>query len=467
MNDVMSAPWFWWALAVAVALPVSLVFLTELQNALLRRDSHLARPVGLIRNYVLPLGALLVLLLKATEVPVEATTVRIVATVLGFVVLILLLSGLNATVFQSAPEGSWRKRMPTIFLDVARFVLITVGVGVIFAYVWGANVGGLFTALGIGSVVVGLTLQNSVGQIISGLLVLFEQPFQTGDWVATRWIKGGRVVQVNWRATHLDSGNGVYILPNSLLATEWFINLSVPRDDHSINVSTEFAPGDSPDTVIETLIQVARQLPQLRPEAEPTASKGAVGEYVTTIPVRSPADDADARSTFLRWLWYAARRAELRLDGVVDDYPDALLLDDALRVVGSTLRLSGVDRELLRPKVRVVRFGTGESLQFAGETPTRMMFVVSGRVRMVAATSDGATVDIRTLERGDFLGLTTLTREKVISSADALDEVTVLEICRDHIEELVIRTPLLMQELGRAIEERRATVRRALAAAET
>ena len=44
------------------------------------------------------------------------------------VVLVLLLSGTNATLFQGAPEGSWRKRIPSIFLDVARFALIAVGV---------------------------------------------------------------------------------------------------------------------------------------------------------------------------------------------------------------------------------------------------------------------------------------------------------------------------------------------------
>ncbi len=77
----------------------------------------------------LPLGALLILLVKGTQVSAEATPVRMVATVFGFVVLVLLLSGLNATLFQGAPEGSWRKRIPSIFLDVARFALIAVGVG--------------------------------------------------------------------------------------------------------------------------------------------------------------------------------------------------------------------------------------------------------------------------------------------------------------------------------------------------
>ena len=52
-----------------------------------RRGSALARPVGLVRNYILPLAALLLLLVKATQVSAEATPVRIVSTVFGFVVL--------------------------------------------------------------------------------------------------------------------------------------------------------------------------------------------------------------------------------------------------------------------------------------------------------------------------------------------------------------------------------------------
>ncbi len=462
MTDIFAAPWFWWAVAIGVGLPVSLIVLTEVHNALLRRNSNLARPVGLIRNYVLPLGALLLLLTKATEVRTEATSVRVVATVLGFVVLVLLLSGLNATVFQSAPEGSWRKRVPSIFLDVARFVLITVGIALIFAFVWGANVGGLFTALGIGSIVLGLTLQNSVGQVISGLLVLFEQPFKTGDWVATRWIDGGRVVEVNWRATHLDSGNGIYVLPNSLLATEWFINLSLPRDEHSIDIVTKFSAADPPDAVCRMLTGVARMLPTLRAGADIVTLTGAGGEYTTTIPLDSPADDAEARSTFLRWIWYAARRDELHLDDVADEFPPPLLFEEALRTVGRSLHLGRTDQELLRENLRVVRYGDGEVVQEHGTVPTRMMFLLGGRVRLEIGSGD-SPLGIRTLERGDFLGQTALTREPVKADARAVDEVAVAWLDREHIETLVLRRPLLMQEIGRVIEERRESLRRLLA----
>ncbi|BCI86911.1 hypothetical protein NIIDMKKI_21170 [Mycobacterium kansasii] len=139
--NVLSTPWFYWAVAIAIGLPVGLIILTELHNSLVRRKSHLARQVGLLRNYLLPLGALLLLLVKASQIPAGDGTVRILTTLFGFLVLVLLLSALNATVFQSAPEDSWRKRLPTIFLDVARFALIGVGLAMILSYVWGSGSG--------------------------------------------------------------------------------------------------------------------------------------------------------------------------------------------------------------------------------------------------------------------------------------------------------------------------------------
>jgi small-conductance mechanosensitive channel len=461
---VVDSSWFYWALGVAIGLPIGLVVLTEIRVALARRGSGLARPVGLVRNYVLPLAALLLLLIKATEVSAEATPVRIVSTVLGFVLLVLVLSGLNVTLFHGAPEGSWRQRIPSIFLDVARFVVIAVGLAIIFSYIWGANVGGLFTALGISSIVLGLTLQNSVGQIISGLLLLFEQPFQIGDWVDTPSARG-RVVEVNWRATHIDTGSGLQIIPNSVLAGASFANLSRPPGEHSISVVTAFGPNDAPDDVCAVLVRVAMTLPQLRPGAVPSSSVAGAGEYKTSIPLRSPADGGAAKALFLRWVWYAARRAGLRLDDVDDDFATSERLETCLRIVAPTLRLNDSDQRDLIPHARITRYGVDESIQLPGQVPTRMTFIVHGRVRLVATAQNGAMVPVRTMDEGDFIGSTALTREPVTSGAYAVDEVTVLQIERKYMEELVLRKPLLLQEIGRTIEERNDDVRRALAAA--
>jgi small-conductance mechanosensitive channel len=465
MRSVLDAPWFYWAVGVAIGFPICLVFLTELHNALRRRGSFMARPVHLVRNYILPLGALLILLVQAMQVSGEATPVRIVATAFGFVVLVLLLSGLNATMFQGAPEGSWRKRIPSIFLDVARFALIAIGVAIMLAYIWGAHIGGLFTALGVSSIVLGLTLQNSVGQIIAGLLVLFEQPFQLGDWIETPTARG-RVVEVNWRATHIDTGTGLLIMPNSVLAAASFTNFSRPPGTHSLGVTTVFAVDDPPDDVIAMLNRVATMLPQLRPGAMPSSVHLGGLQYSTGIPLRTPADDFAAKTLFLRWVWYASRRAGLHLDEAEDEFGTPDRLETSLRIIAPTLRLTQDEQAELLPRIRLIRYGTDEYIQYPGQVPKRMTFIVNGSVRLAATDDAGALIPVRTLEKGDFLGQTALTREPVRAAAYALEEVTALQIARDVVEELVSRKPVLLQDIGRAIEERRASLRWALAAAE-
>ena len=458
--SVFTAPWFYWSIIIAAGLPTVLVLLTELQHALERRGAFLARPVGLLRTFIVPLGALLLLLVQTTSVSVEATPIRILSTVFGILILIMVLSGVSATVFDSAPAGSWRRRVPTIFVDVARFAIIAVGVAMIFAWVWGANVGGLFAALGISSIVLGLTLQNSVGQIISGLLLLFEQPFQIGDWVETASAKG-RVVEVNWRATHIDTGGGLEIIPNSVLAGQAFSNLSRPAGGHTITVGTKFAGTDAPDEVCALLTDVASKLPHLHPDGRATANASSSTDYTVTIPVRSPADDVAARTTFQRWLWYASRRAGLRLDGIDDDYSTTARRIDALRKIAPTLRASGTEMEELLPHVKVQRFGADEVMQSSGDVPTGMSFVVKGRVRLLVTRRDGAIVPVGTLHEGDFIGQTALTREPVTGSAHAVGEVTVLQVDRDTVEQLVFRKPELLQDLSQAIDERRERARAA------
>jgi small-conductance mechanosensitive channel/CRP-like cAMP-binding protein len=463
MSEVFTSSWFYWAVGVAIGLPVSLIVLTEVQHALQRRKSFLAVPVNLVRNYLLPLGALLLLLIKATQISAEETPIKLVATVFGVVVMVLLLSGINATVFQSAPEGTWRKRIPAIFIDVARFVLIALSLAIILSYVWGAHVGGLLTALGVGSVVIGLTLQNSVGQIISGLLMLFEQPFRLGDWIETTAARG-RVVEVNWRAVHIDTGTGLQITPNSVLAVASFTNLSRPPGAYKIKVPTVFSLEDPPDRVCAMLTRVASELPQLKPDRTPNTVPLGGLDYRTSIPLRSPADDGDAKATFLRWIWYAARREGLHLNEAEDDFTTPELVADGLRtVVAPALRLTAADQEALAAHATVVKYATDEIVQHRGDVPTQMTFIVSGRVRVIAPVGDGSLVPVTTLREGSFLGQTALTREPVLADARAAVEVTALRIGREHIEEVLTQKPLLLQELGRLIEERRGHIRRVVA----
>jgi CRP-like cAMP-binding protein len=246
------------------------------------------------------------------------------------------------------------------------------------------------------------------------------------------------------------------ITPNSVLAATSFTNLSRPPGAHQLDITTKFGVTDPPDRVRRVLSRVAGTLPQCKPNTTPVAVATASGEYSVTIGLKSPADDRAARATFLRWIWYAARREGLHLDGADDDFSTPARVQRAMRtVVAPALRLSLTDQQSLIPHAKIARYGTDEVVQFAGEVPTAMSFLIRGSVRLTTTTEDGAVLPVGLLEAGSILGLTTLTRQPSSTTAHALEEVTALELDREHIEDLVMQSPLLLQELGRIIDDRR------------
>ena len=193
----------------------------------------------------------------------------------------------------------------------------------IFSYVWGVRVGGLFTALGVTSVVIGLMLQNSVGQIVSGLFMLFEQPFRIGDWLDTPTARG-RIVEANWRAVHIQTGT----------RNTDHAELGVGRDVvHESEPSARRAQIVDNDHVLGRRsarpgVPSAGRGWRARCRNSKTDSRADIGRPPVaastrvSIALKSPADDGAARATFLRWIWYAARREGLHLDGA-----DRRLLD--------------------------------------------------------------------------------------------------------------------------------------------
>ena len=88
MSNLTGEPWFWPALLVIVALPLSLLILNELHSFLARRDSAYAKPVALLRNWVIPAFAVYLLIdqLDRAEahVDVHGNWSKIAATVFGF-----------------------------------------------------------------------------------------------------------------------------------------------------------------------------------------------------------------------------------------------------------------------------------------------------------------------------------------------------------------------------------------------
>jgi len=79
----------------------------------------------------------------------------------------------------------------------------------------GVNVSGLIAGLGIMGFIVGFALKDTLGNLASGIFILFHKPFKVGDWIKVGGIVGG-VERVGIAACELRSPDGTKItIPNS------------------------------------------------------------------------------------------------------------------------------------------------------------------------------------------------------------------------------------------------------------
>ncbi len=449
-------PWFLGAVVVAIAVPILVVVLTEVIGTLTRRNNPAVKPLRLLRNLVIPATALLALMLIAQGKSDDLTGVRIVATIVGFLLILLVLSSFNAALFGTPAEGTWRARIPSIFVSIVRLLLGIVGIAVLFAVVWGTNIGGVFAALGVTSIVLGIALQGSIGAIVSGLLLLFEQPFRTGDVIDTSRTRG-RVVEVNWRSVHVQTPEGIEIIPNSVLATAVFNNHSRTTEGFVAVVDFTFGKDDQPRRVMDLLEALGRDLPGRRPGGGPTAEYTGGGVYTVTVPVVAAAAVGPSTATLHEWVWYAARRAGLTLDGQVPKV-DQEVVDAGVARACDALFLSEDHRDVLAPGAVIEVFAPGEIIQHSGVVADSIRVVLAGRIRFEAPVGEFFR-PVLTLAEGEFLGQTALTRETALGRYVAVDEVTVVRLPSDHLDPLLTRVPAFARTIGKAIDLRRRAIR--------
>jgi len=99
----------------------------------------------------------------------------------------------------------------------------------LIAFVLNFPVQGILVTSGAVAVVLGLALQSSLSDVFYGIVLNMGKPYREGDWIVLDNGVDGRVLEMNWRATHiLTISQDVVIIPNSLVGKSKIINSSFP-----------------------------------------------------------------------------------------------------------------------------------------------------------------------------------------------------------------------------------------------
>ena len=146
-----------------------------------------------------------------------------------------------------------KKTVSKLVQDLSRLISYVLLIMIILTTAFNVNLSSLMVGSTVISVILGLALQETMGNLIAGLLLNFAKPYKSGDYIDISGIMG-TVEKVDWRSTVLRLISGErYIVPNSSVAKSTIKNFSEPskRQARTVMVGADYK--HSPDFVRRTV----------------------------------------------------------------------------------------------------------------------------------------------------------------------------------------------------------------------
>ena len=117
---------------------------------------------------------------------------------------------------------------------------------------------------------IGLGLQQTFNDLVSGIILLFERSIEVGDVIEFEGIVGA-VQRIGVRTSHIETRDHIIIIvPNSKLITDRVINWSHFDDKARFRIPVGVAYGSDTRLVEEVLLEVARENEQVLDVPSPT-----------------------------------------------------------------------------------------------------------------------------------------------------------------------------------------------------
>ncbi len=122
----------------------------------------------------------------------------------------------------------FRVLLPAVRIAPARIVedLVTAAVTLAWALAWlrmaGVDLASLITTSAVITAVIAFSMQETLGNVLGGVVLQLDQSIRVGDWVKVDDVSG-RVVEIRWRHTAIETRNReTVVVPNGWLVKNRF-----------------------------------------------------------------------------------------------------------------------------------------------------------------------------------------------------------------------------------------------------
>ena len=402
----------------------------------------------------------------------ERLPILILAALLGY----FAARALNAALFDVVLRLRRHYEAPTLVRNIFTLLAFTILFVITFRFVYPTyDLGALFTTSAIFGVIIGLALQDTLGNFFAGISLHADRPFQVGDVIVVGSQKHTGVVEsISWRAIKIRTfQNHIVLVANSTAAKE-AIEVA-PRDNLNARIVTfSTIYTDSPAKTIHVVREAVRDADNVSEKITPIVRIRGLGDSSIDWEIKYWLDDYakynDTDALVRQRVWYALRRS-----GLTFAFPTRTLYLErsAPRAVtpGNEIadRLSAVDifaplsndelRQLADATVTHV-FAPGETLIRAGDEGSSMFVVHSGKVAVQVSDRAGPR-KVAELTEGNFFGeMALFTGEPRTANVVAMEETEVLEIGHAAMKHLFDTNPSLAESISLTIAERQADLAR-------
>lgn len=425
------------------------------------------------RGHLAPLsGSQAPQMMTAAGIELIENLIRIFKIILWMAFVIIIVRLIVRLVFGSIIRKTSQTEIVSLVKTVLSIIVYIVAFFIIFQSQYpGIQLAPLFTGSAILGIVVGLALQDTLGNLFAGIALQADQLFQVGDVISITNRGTGIVESVSWRGVKIRTFQGkLLVISNAALGKET-IEVA-PRNNENarlVNFSTSYSC--SPATTIQVVREAVRQVENVSPRRRPVVRIKNFGESAIEWEVKYWIEDYsrfnDTDALIRQRIWYAFKR-----EGLVFPFPTRNIRierpvekkapEEQINAVAEILSavpifapLSEEEIERLAKSATRRIFAPGEYIVRKGQDGGSMFVVVRGAVSVEVPTANGP-LTLRKLKSNEFFGeMSLLTGEPRTANVVAEEETEVLQIRKAALKPLFENNPELLRVISEIVEERR------------
>ena len=370
-------------------------------------------------------------------------------------------------------EKKKRYRIPKLVEEITKVLLYGITAIAIIQKTLNIQVTTVLATSAIITVVLGLALQETLGNLFAGLALQLDPAYQVGDWIRVGE-RMGKVEEITWRATKLRTvNNDSVIIPNGSIAKDTLINLSNPITPHAARMMIRASFSTPPNRVDRVTRDVLAEIPNVTldppPEIRVSDFKDYWIEYDLKFYYKDPGLLEAMLAAVRKGLWYHFRRDGVEIPVPVRDVfvhdrqervesGEAMLhrLSDSLKKVYLFSSLASDEHQLIAENLEEMRYARNELVIREGEAGDSFFIVEQGEVEVFVTSPTGTKKSLTILSVGDFFGeIALLTGERRTASVQALTEVRVFRLKKESFKTVLETRPDILDQISGILSRRK------------